>query len=597
LTACRCGVTSRSAERADGAAVTTLLNCYLRESGRPVVEGDLIALPRLGLCLFARARHRSATGRHAWTLPVRLAVHSGQSHADGCPAGVGPPLSAAALAALIAVELSGTATAADAGRLVAAVAESTRHVAAFLEPPAPAAEPTPYLAAEQALATGHPLHPTPKSRAPMTVGDVLDYAPERHAAFPLHWFAVDRALVAEDSGLDRPATALLAGLLATDPGVPPELAAAAADPGGGRAYLPAHPWQARRLAARPDVRGLAEAGRLADLGPAGAPWHPTSSVRTLYRPDVPFQLKLTLEARITNSVRRNLRKELARGLEVHRLLDAGLAADLARHHPGFGIVRDPAWATVSLDGGESGFELVLRENPYPADRPVDVSVVAALCADPADGGPPRVARLVRRIARATARGVEPVAREWFARYLRICADPLLWLYGEWGVALEAHQQNTLLELADGWPSALRYRDNQGYYFAASRADRLRGLLPSLNGASDTVCADAVAEQRLGYYLVQNNLFGLVGALGVGGVADERVLLADLAGHLRATAADLPLVRRLVTEPVLRGKANLRTRLADLDELVGPLATQSVYVEWPNPMTGSPPPGWPASGRP
>jgi siderophore synthetase component len=369
---------------------------------------------------------------------------------------------------------------------------------------------------------------------------------------------------------------------------------------GGRALLPAHPWQASRLVARPEVRALLARGRLVDLGPAGAPWHPTSSVRTLYRPDVGLQLKFTLEARITNSVRRNLRKELARGLEVHRLLAAGLGADIAAHHPDFGIVRDPAWVTLETGGpAESGFEVVLRENPYPADHDADVSVVAALCADAADGGPPRVARLVRRLARAAGHGPEPVAREWFARYLRVCADPLLWLYAEWGVALEAHQQNTLLELAGGWPAALRYRDNQGYYFAETGADRLRGLLPSLNEASDTICPDAIAEERLGYYLIQNNLLGVIGALGLGGVADERVLLADLSAHLAATAGCLPLVRRLLTAPTLRGKGNLRTRLADLDELVGPLATQSVYVTTPNPLSGNPPAGWPtpAPGRP
>ncbi|MEN3359432.1 MAG: hypothetical protein V7637_3414, partial [Mycobacteriales bacterium] len=216
MTACWCGVTAPAADRADGLAVTTLLNTYLREAGAPVVTGDLIALPRLRLTLFARARYRSATGRHAWTLPVRLAVHPGRSHADGCPAGAGPPMDAPGLAALIAVELAGTAAAVDVGRLVGAVAESSRYVAAFLDPHPPAGEPTRYLAAEQSLATGHPLHPTPKSRAPMTAAETLRYAPERHAAFPLHWFAADRDLVAEDSGLDQPASALLAGLLATD---------------------------------------------------------------------------------------------------------------------------------------------------------------------------------------------------------------------------------------------------------------------------------------------------------------------------------------------------------------------------------------------
>jgi siderophore synthetase component len=145
------------------------------------------------------------------------------------------------------------------------------------------------------------------------------------------------------------------------------------------------------------------------------------------------------------------------------------------------------------------------------------------------------------------------------------------------------------ELAGGWPAGFRYRDNQGYYFKASVADRLRRLLPGLNQASDTICDDAVADERFGYYLGVNHLLGIVGTLGRDGVADERDLLGELAGHLAARAGERrpapPMLATLLGSPRLRVKANLRTRLDDLDELVGPLATQSVYVEVPNPLAG------------
>jgi len=118
---------------------------------------------------------------------------------------------------------------------------------------------------------------------------------------------------------------------------------------------------------------------------------------------------------------------------------------------------------------------------------------------------------------------------------------------------------------------------------------LRRLLPGLNQASDTVCDDAVADERFGYYLAVNHLFGIVGTLGRDGVADERDLLADLAAHLAAWARAHPpvppLVATLLDSPRLRVKANLRTRLDDMDELVGPLARQSVYVEVANPLAG------------
>ncbi len=563
--------------RAEHAAVTTLLNCFLRESGAEVSDDGRPPLARLGLELHAPPAYRSPTGHHAWRLPVRLLGTAGPV-----------PLDPVLLAALLGGELAAGADAAGRhgaalGELVGAVAESTANVAAFLAAGAGGAGPaaTPYIAAEQSLAFGHPLHPAPKSRPQMTPAEVRRYAPELGAAFALHWFRADRSVVAEDSalpGAGSSATGLLAGLLGRDAGVEPD---------DRTALVPAHPWQARRLLGRPQVRALLEAGLLADLGPRGAPWQPTSSVRTVYRADAGFMLKLSLGVRITNSVRTNLAKELARGVEVHRLLEAGLGVELAGRFPRFAVVRDPAWVTVRAGAGlESGFEVVLRENPYPAASPADATVVAALCAVPAGGGPPRLARVVHGLARGEGRSVEAVARQWFKRYLEAVADPLLWLYGAHGIALEAHQQNVVLELEGGWPAGCRYRDNQGYYFKASFADGLRRLVPGLGGASGTVCDDEVADERFGYYLVVNNLLGVVGALGAAGLAGERALLADLAAHLRASAPRPPLLRTLLEGSHLRCKANLRTRLAGLDELAGPLETQSVYVDLPNPLAGA-----------
>jgi siderophore synthetase component len=475
------------------------------------------------------------------------------------------------------------------------VAASARNLAVFLDGRAQTGDragATPFLRAEQSLAAGHPLHPAAKSRDPMTPDEVRRYAPELAAAFPLHWFRADPSVVAQDSALGTGAAGLLAGLLAGD-----EPAGRAAE--AGHALVPAHPWQAARLRERPAVRALLEAGLLADLGPLGRPWSATSSVRTVYRADAAFMLKLSLGVRITNSVRVNLAKELARGVEVARLLDAGLGAELAGRFPGFAIVRDPAWLTVRTGQGraESGFEVVVRENPYRAGDGTDATVVAALCQPGPGGGPSRLAGIVRELAAATGRPAEAVAAEWLRRYLAVAADPLLWLYGRWGVALEAHQQNSVVELAGGWPAGFRYRDNQGYYFKASAADRLRRLLPDLNRASDTVCDDAVADERFGYYLAVNHLFGLVGTLGRDRVADERDLLAELAGHLAARAREHtpvpPTLATLLGAPRLRVKANLRTRLDDMDELVGPLASQSRYVEMANPLAGLAGAGWPA----
>ncbi|GAA2563281.1 IucA/IucC family protein [Streptomyces levis] len=591
------------------ATVETLLRCWARETGQAAPSDGVlrVPLPASGTALLVPVRYWSPTGWHRFGLP-RLA----DAPVDA------PPVDAVTVAALLTREsptggwASGDVPArkADAAvpgvndgiALVAGVADSLRRITTFVSERRehPVDTPDLFLAAEQALLLGHPLHPTPKSREGLSEAEALRYSPELRGSFPLHWMAVAPSLLATDScwterGRPVPAPALTA--LLAGPGLPlPD----------GHALLPLHPWQAREIRHRPRIAALMDDGQLRDLGPHGEPWHPTSSVRTVYRSGAPAMFKLSLGLRITNSRRENLRKELHRGVEVHRLLRSGLGQQWRAAHPGFDIVRDPAWLAVDGPAGTPlpGLDVVIRHNPFsPSD---DVSCVAGLvsprpcsptlpgtASDRSEGEGPflrsRLSALVTGIARRTGRPRGAVAVEWFLRYLEHVVRPILWLDGEAGVALEAHQQNTLLLLdADGWPTGGRYRDNQGYYFRESRRAELDARLPGIGERSDTFVRDEVADERLAYYLGVNNVLGLVGALGSQGLADELLLLAALRRFLRTVASGPARLRsslpaRLLGSPVLRCKANLLTRLHGLDELVGPVDTQSVYVTIANPL--------------
>lgn len=585
-----------SARAAEESTMSALLNCYLRETllSKPGglcegahTEGDdqgeviRCRLDYLGVEFILPLQYRSVTGRHLFRFPAWLVVGGEGKRVE---------LDHVTLAALIAKELSlWTDGGADLSEFVLRVLDSARQVALFVrEAPQSAPATSPFLASEQSLALGHPLHPAPKSRQGMSADEVRRFAPELGARFPLRWFLASRSIIAEDSALARPASDILRDTLVADLGLDSPLARRLAGE-SERVLVPTHPWQGQRLLTRSDVRELIDARLLEDLGECGGAWSPTSSVRTLYRADSEIMLKLSLGVAITNSVRQNLRKELVRGAEVHRLLETELGSDLLEHFPTFNVIRDPAWITLEVGRGrgESGFETILRENPYGAGTEADATLVAGLGQERADGGPSRIARLVSGLARTEQRPVETIARDWFGRYLRIALDPLLWLYGRYGVALEAHQQNSVLELCDGYPARFRYRDNQGYYFKQSHSAHLAKLLPGIGAESDTVCDDSVADERFGYYLFVNNLFGLVNAFGVAGLADEGTLLCDLAERLAAAPQmlghRLPIVEKLLTSERLRCKGNMLTRLHDMDELEGPLATQSVYVEIENPL--------------
>ncbi|MFJ9430265.1 IucA/IucC family protein [Streptomyces sp. NPDC101490] len=561
------------ARAADAAAVENLLRCWVRETGRSAPGSTTLRIPldASGTALLVPILHWSPTGWHRFGAPVL----------EGLPA-TAPPVDAVTVAALLGRE-SGRP---EGTELVGRVADSTRRTAEFLAErrrsprPHPAADP--FLAAEQSLVLGHPLHPTPKSREGLSEAESRLYSPELHGSFPLHWFAVARSVLAADSAWTeqgRPVTAeQLVGGLAEGLALP-----------AGTVPLPVHPWQARELRHRPEVRALLDAGLLRDLGPYGSPWHPTSSVRTVHRPGARAMLKLSLGLRITNSRRENLRKELHRGVEVHRLLRTGLVDEWQAAHPGFDIVRDPAWLGVDTPDGVPvpGLDVMVRHNPFGPDD--DAVCVAALTSPrPWPGSAvlrSRLTDVVDGLAVRTGRPTAAVSAEWFLRYLDQVVRPVLWLDGHAGIALEAHQQNTLVLLdRDGWPVGGRYRDNQGYYFRESRRGALESRLPGIGDGSDTFVSDRITDERFAYYLGINNVLGLIGAFGSQRLADERVLLAAFRSFLTA-ADDLgsPLPRLLLDAPTLRSKANLLTRLHGLDELVGPVDTQSVYVTVTNPL--------------
>ncbi|MFC8896664.1 IucA/IucC family protein [Streptomyces cinereoruber] len=561
------------ARAADAAAVENLLRCWVREKNIPAPGSTILRVPldASGTALLVPVHYWSPTGWHRFGAPVL----------EGLPASA-PAVDAVTVAALLSRETGRP----EGTELVGRVADSARRTADFITERRHRPQPHPdadlFLAAEQSLLLGHPLHPTPKSREGLTEAEGRLYSPELHGAFPLHWFAVDASLLASDSAWTEQGRPVTAEQLAL--GLAEGLALPA-----GTVPLPLHPWQARELRHRPDVRALLGGGLLHDLGAHGTPWHPTSSIRTVHRPGAPAMLKLSLGLRITNSRRENLRKELHRGVEVHRLLRTGLVDEWQTAHPGFDIVRDPAWLAVDAPDGTPvpGLDVMIRHNPFgPGDDAVCIAALTAPRPWPgATAMRSRLADVIGRLSARTGRPTAAVAAEWFLRYLDHVVRPVLWLDGHAGIALEAHQQNTLVLLdPDGWPVGGRYRDNQGYYFRESHRSELESRLPGIGAHSDTFVSDQVTDERFAYYLGINNVLGLIGAFGSQHLADERVLLAALRSFLTsATGLGSPLPHRLLEAATLRSKANLLTRLHGLDELVGPVDTQSVYVTVTNPL--------------
>jgi siderophore synthetase component len=449
-----------------------------------------------------------------------------------------------------------------------------------------------FIQAEQSLLLGHAMHPTPKSREGLAEWQEPAVSPECKGAFRLHWFRAHPSIVREGAGSEKAASLLLMELLREDEKFPQALLR----PQDAEDWkpLPLHPLQAAKALEDEHARDWMERGLLRYLGPLGREYLPTSSMRTVYHEDSAIMLKLSMPAKLTNSVRVNKRSELEAGAEAARLWRTEVGIRMTERFPAFRVIGDPAWITLH-DGrkglAESGFEIIIRDNPFRGEAAEQVAPIAALYQEALPGSAgSRLFAIVEDIAIREGRTAMEVSLSWFMRYLDLSLRPMVWLYACFGIGLEAHGQNSLVRLKDGYPETFYFRDNQGYYYRRSKLEELNALLPGIGESSGNAYDDELVDERVRYYLFINHLFGLVNGFGMAGLIEEGVLLAELRSALEGLQAELreangcslPLIDGLLDGRTIACKANLLTVLSGIDELEQQLE-QAVYVEVDNPL--------------
>ncbi len=536
LTKRRVPVTDRTA---DTIAAHTLLGVLVRDVAGPggavtAAADDLVTdLP--GARLRVRLRACSAVHAHRFTGPVQEAV------ADGW-ADIGLDRLLEIVTAVLAQRCGpGGGRLAEevrAGRAALAVvlADRPQHPARPL--PQPAAG---FVDSEQALLAGHPRHPAPKWRSG-SPDQWRRWSPEARTAFPLHWLAVRDDLVRE---FGEPTFDELA------PDVP-----------DGHRALPVHPWQARLLTG--PLAAAQRRGELRDIGPAGLPWHPTSSVRTLYQPEADVFVKTSLSVRITNCVRHSSVADLEGAVLLTRLLGHSATE-------GFAVLGEPAARTITVDELAGRVGAIVRSGLAlaPGERAHLAGTLAAQEVDPAST-PTRLADVLA--------GGDPLA--WWDAYVALLVPPVLRLWAGKGVVLEPHLQNVLVVTGDnGAPVRVLLRDMEGVRL---RTDRHAALLASLAPAvaAATAYDPGRAAARIGYCLLVNNLGELAVAVAELSGAPEERLWAPVRAAVAAVAAELddpPELRHLLEARTLPAKANLVVRWRGAEDPAAP------YVPVPNPL--------------
>ncbi|WP_273152170.1 IucA/IucC family protein [Methylophaga thiooxydans] len=434
-----------------------------------------------------------------------------------------------------------------------------------------------FIDTEQSLLYGHWSHPTPKSRQGMHEWQQPLYSPELQGNFQLVWYAASETLIEQDSVTSQTALQMMHDIIG-DSGEEFMLKA-------DEVALPLHPLQADKLEHDNHIQSAILQGKLRKIGPAGPVFTPTSSVRTLYQPKLPWMLKVSLPVKITNSQRLNQKHELKAGVVAAKLL---ANSQFCTQFPGFHIITDPAYITLNLAGlEESGFETVIRSNPFPEGQDEGIYSVAALMQDPVFSSVSALRRLIEGLALSEGRNSKVVCRDWFSLYWQNAIEPLIRLFDLHGIALEAHQQNSVLDVSSGYPRRYFYRDNQGFYLAESYRQHILDLEPMAQETEELFYDETMIQDRFGYYLILNQLAGVIHRFAADGLIAETVLLEESRQRLRSLQQQLDgagarLIHRFLNAEFLPCKSNLLTRVHDVDELTAEME-QAVYTQVRNPF--------------
>lgn len=439
-----------------------------------------------------------------------------------------------------------------------------------------------FISTEQSVLYGHWLHPTPKSRQGMTFWQQSHYSPELKGRFRLHYFSVDISLIQQRGSPSKAVSELFTEdvFVHDRPCIP-----------SNHILVPSHPLQAQYLLLQDWVRQLMNDGLIKNLGPLGDEFQATSSVRTLYRKDCPWMYKFSIPVKITNSLRINKCNELEIGMAMESYMS--LCGFLERH-PGFNIIDDPAYLTVvkpGKEGSESGFEVLLRRNPFKHEFGDGICSILALVQEPlpkSDGhiGDSFLKSIILNLAKRENRPADLVAMDWFKQYFVCAIEPMIALYEQEGIALEAHQQNSLLDVADGYPRAFYYRDNQGFYLSKTHREKLQIIANQLTMA-DLFYDDEEIFEAISYYLIVNQLFSVIYRLGVDGLVNEKDLISYVKKMIlnmnkRFTGLGKRFANYLISSEFIAYKGNLMARVRDVDELDEGVE-RAVYFKIKNPL--------------
>lgn len=426
-----------------------------------------------------------------------------------------------------------------------------------------------FIKTEKSLFAGHTFHPAPKSRQGFTKIDSKLYSPEESTGFPLRWFFVDQKLIHSKASANFTDYNWLKEIFSRE--IPEVKIPVECVP------FPMHPWQASRILKNEIICEYITTGRIREVEGPGPDWHPTSSLRTLYREDAPYMLKFSLNVKLTNSIRQMLSTELDRGLQVHDVLSTVKGKEFLEKFPDFKVLYEPVYLAIKDKNNKP-----LQET-FVMGRENTVSSNDLLLAFMTQNHPAFEKNYIQHCIEKLE-GTNNLDKSflWLDHFMNKVMKPFISAESEYGILLGAHQQNLLVKIENNLPAGAIFRDCHGTGYLPKGKTYFGHLLDETNG---NILDEKTGTYLFSYYLIINSLFNVVASIASGFFVSEEKLIQHVTDILNKWRNEFPessCLNYVLSDEKLKHKGNFLCSFKTINENTSgdPL---SIYVEISNPF--------------
>ena len=405
---------------------------------------------------------------------------------------------------------------------------------------------------ESLVLEGHPTHPLTKTKLPLTSEEIRRYAPEFEKIIPLHIMLVSSSHIRTTSMENDEQYIVNQVIPELKDKLQSFLKPLDLEMNNYRAIF-VHPWQYDHVIGERFKTWISE--KILIPTPFTVESKATLSFRTMELLHHPFHIKLPVNVQATSAVRTVSTVTTVDGPKLSYALQ-----EMLNIYPELKVAAEPFGEYVDVDADLARqLACIVREKPVLTQEGSTIVSASLVNRNPVDDDVIVDSYIKWINNELTTESIEQFIRQYTSTLVR----PLIAYIQDYGIALEAHMQNTIVNLGPNYQMNFLVRDLGG-----SRIDlqTLKHKLPDVKITNESLIADSI-EAVIGKFqhaVVQNQLAELIHHFNQYDMVNEerlfKIVQQEIEAAIDANKNHAQALHRVLFGPTISVKALLSMRM-------------------------------------